>query len=91
MSSSDDLAESLAFASLLSEGIPIRLTGQDVERGTFSQRHAALVDFENDSVRTALGYRTLDFKLEIRVQTAVVTYGQGLGGIVVARYGENAA
>ncbi len=37
-------AESLAFASLLSEGTPIRLTGQDVERGTFSQRHAVLHD-----------------------------------------------
>ena len=37
-------AESLAFASLLSEGIPIRLTGQDTERGTFSQRHLVLHD-----------------------------------------------
>ncbi len=37
-------AESLAFASLLTEGIPIRLTGQDAERGTFSQRHLVLHD-----------------------------------------------
>ncbi len=37
-------AEALAFASLLTEGIPIRLTGQDTERGTFSQRHLALHD-----------------------------------------------
>jgi 2-oxoglutarate dehydrogenase E1 component len=37
-------AESLAFASLLTEGIPIRLTGQDAERGTFSQRHMVLHD-----------------------------------------------
>jgi multifunctional 2-oxoglutarate metabolism enzyme len=37
-------AESLAFASLLSEGTPIRLTGQDTERGTFSQRHLVLHD-----------------------------------------------
>ncbi len=36
--------ESLAFASLLTEGIPIRLTGQDVERGTFSHRHLVLHD-----------------------------------------------
>jgi 2-oxoglutarate dehydrogenase E1 component len=37
-------AEALAFASLLVEGIPIRLTGQDTERGTFSHRHAVLHD-----------------------------------------------
>jgi 2-oxoglutarate dehydrogenase E1 component len=37
-------AESLAFASLLTEGVPVRLTGQDVERGTFSQRHLVLHD-----------------------------------------------
>ena len=39
-------AESLAFASLLVEGIPIRLTGQDTERGTFSHRHLVLHDVE---------------------------------------------
>ncbi len=37
-------AEELAYASLLTEGIPIRLTGQDTERGTFSQRHLVLHD-----------------------------------------------
>ena len=37
-------AESLAFASLLAEGVPIRLTGEDTRRGTFSQRHGVLVD-----------------------------------------------
>ena len=37
-------AEALAFASLLSEGVPVRLTGQDTRRGTFNQRHAAVVD-----------------------------------------------
>jgi 2-oxoglutarate dehydrogenase E1 component len=37
-------AESLAFASLLDENHPIRFSGQDVRRGTFSHRHAALID-----------------------------------------------
>jgi 2-oxoglutarate dehydrogenase E1 component len=38
------MAEELAFASILEDGTPIRLTGEDVERGTFSHRHAALHD-----------------------------------------------
>ena len=37
-------AESLAFATLLDEGFPVRLSGQDSVRGTFSQRHSAIVD-----------------------------------------------
>src|SRR5438093_657086 len=40
-------AEELAFASLLVEGIPVRLTGQDTERGTFSHRHLVLHDVHN--------------------------------------------
>ncbi|MGV3771980.1 MAG: 2-oxoglutarate dehydrogenase E1 component, partial [Verrucomicrobiales bacterium] len=39
-------AEALAFASLVVDGTPIRLTGQDVGRGTFSHRHAVLYDVE---------------------------------------------
>jgi 2-oxoglutarate dehydrogenase E1 component len=39
-------AEALAFATLLTDGIPIRLSGQDTERGTFSHRHAMLHDLE---------------------------------------------
>jgi len=37
-------AEALAFGSLVAEGFPVRLAGQDCARGTFSQRHSALVD-----------------------------------------------
>jgi 2-oxoglutarate dehydrogenase E1 component len=41
-------AEALAFCSLLREGTPVRLSGQDTERGTFSQRHSVLVDQDNE-------------------------------------------
>jgi 2-oxoglutarate dehydrogenase E1 component len=41
--------EALAFATLLKEGHPVRLSGQDVERGTFSQRHTVLNDQEKDN------------------------------------------
>jgi 2-oxoglutarate dehydrogenase E1 component len=41
--------EALAFGSLLDEGYPVRLSGQDSSRGTFSQRHAVLVDQENET------------------------------------------
>ena len=42
------LGETMAFGSLVLEGIPVRLAGQDSRRGTFSQRHAVLVDYENE-------------------------------------------
>jgi 2-oxoglutarate dehydrogenase E1 component len=42
------LAEALAFGSLLTEGSPVRLSGQDVERGTFSQRHSVLFDQDTE-------------------------------------------
>ena len=43
-------AEALAFATLLTDGIPVRLTGQDSERGTFSNRHLVLHDAETDEL-----------------------------------------
>jgi 2-oxoglutarate dehydrogenase E1 component len=42
-------AEGLAFCSLMLEGHPVRLSGQDSERGTFSQRHSVVVDQENEN------------------------------------------
>ena len=47
-------AEAAAFASLLVDGHPIRMTGQDCQRGTFSQRHAVLHDTKDGSTYTPL-------------------------------------
>jgi 2-oxoglutarate dehydrogenase E1 component len=42
------MAEALAFGSLLVEGVPVRLSGQDSRRGTFNHRHSVLIDTENE-------------------------------------------
>ena len=47
-------AESLAFASVASDGFRVRLSGQDSQRGTFSQRHAVLHDYEDGHMYSAL-------------------------------------
>lgn len=44
------MAEALAFGSLLLQGTPVRLSGQDSQRGTFNQRHSVLVDIENEQL-----------------------------------------
>ena len=49
-------AEALAFASLLVEGYPVRLSGQDSARGTFSQRHSVLVDTKTGEHYTPLNH-----------------------------------
>jgi len=49
-------AEALAFASLLRQGVPIRLAGQDSGRGTFSQRHAVLHDVANGNRHVPLNH-----------------------------------
>ncbi len=54
------MAEHLAFGTLVREKFPVRLSGQDVERGTFSQRHSVLVDQESERRYTPLKYVTPD-------------------------------
>ena len=59
-------AEELAFATLLVEGIPVRLTGQDSERGTFSHRHLVLHDVHNGQAYAPiqnLGEATASFEI----------------------------
>ncbi|MFK8113441.1 MAG: 2-oxoglutarate dehydrogenase E1 component [Rubripirellula sp.] len=53
-------AESAAFASLLVQGHPIRMTGQDCQRGTFSQRHAVLHDTKTGDTYTPLEHLSPD-------------------------------
>ena len=50
------MAEHLALGTLLNEGFPVRLSGQDSERGTFSQRHSVLFDQETERRYTPLKY-----------------------------------
>src|SRR3546814_2724171 len=59
-------AEALAFGTLLVEGHPVRLSGQDTNRGTFSQRHAALIDQETEETYKPLAHiRDDQARLEI--------------------------
>ncbi|MFG2884840.1 multifunctional oxoglutarate decarboxylase/oxoglutarate dehydrogenase thiamine pyrophosphate-binding subunit/dihydrolipoyllysine-residue succinyltransferase subunit [Streptomyces sp. NPDC048297] len=54
------MGETLAVGSLLLEGTPVRLSGQDSQRGTFGQRHAVLIDRETGEERTPLQYLSED-------------------------------
>ena len=59
-------AEALAFGTLLVEGHPVRLSGQDSNRGTFSQRHAALIDQKTEQTYKPLAHiRDEQARLEI--------------------------
>ncbi|MCB1513353.1 MAG: hypothetical protein KDJ18_00790, partial [Hyphomicrobiaceae bacterium] len=54
------MAEHLAFGSLCVEGVPVRLSGQDCERGTFSQRHSVLTDQDTERRFTPLRHISPD-------------------------------
>jgi 2-oxoglutarate dehydrogenase E1 component len=54
------MGETLAFGSLLMEGRPVRLAGQDSRRGTFGQRHSVLIDRETGAEHTPLRYLAPD-------------------------------
>jgi len=69
-------AEALAFATILAEGTPIRLSGQDSERGTFSHRHAVLHD-----QRSGEGYIPLQHLAEGRTSFAI--YNSPLSEVAV--------
>ncbi len=50
------MAEATAVASLVTAGIPVRLSGQDSQRGTFNQRHSVLIDIENEQAWIPLNH-----------------------------------
>ncbi|MEQ1649676.1 MAG: 2-oxoglutarate dehydrogenase E1 component [Hyphomicrobiaceae bacterium] len=54
------MAEHLAFGTLVRDKVPVRLSGQDCERGTFSQRHSVLTDQETERLYTPLKYVSPD-------------------------------
>src|SRR5260370_5289703 len=54
------MAEALAFGSLLLDGVPVRLSGQDSRRGTFNQRHSVLIDTENEQEYVPLSHLAPD-------------------------------
>jgi 2-oxoglutarate dehydrogenase E1 component len=72
-------AESLAFGTLLSEGFKIRLSGQDVQRGTFSQRHAVLVDQETEKRYTPLNHLVREQQTKIEVINSMLSEEAVLG------------
>ena len=75
-------AEALAFASLLAQGVPVRLTGQDTARGTFSQRHLVLRDVE-----TGASFTPLQALRDARASFAVVDTPLAEGAPLGFEYG----
>lgn len=71
-------AEELAFASILADGTPIRLTGQDSERGTFSHRHAVINDAQSGRKYTVLQQLSLA-KAAFEVRNSPLSESAALG------------
>jgi 2-oxoglutarate dehydrogenase E1 component len=68
-------AEALAFGSLCMEGHHVRVSGQDVERGTFSQRHAVLHDQETEKTYTPLQHLAEDQATFVIANSSLSEYG----------------
>jgi 2-oxoglutarate dehydrogenase E1 component len=65
--------EMLAMGSLLLEGTPIRFTGQDVQRGTFSHRQAVLMDQETGEPYTPLNFLVPDQQAHLTIQNSMLS------------------
>ncbi len=66
------MAELLTFGSLLLEGHPVRLTGQDSQRGTFSQRHAVIKDEQTEEVYIPLNH-IADQQVELEIYNSILS------------------
>jgi 2-oxoglutarate dehydrogenase E1 component len=75
-------AEALAFATLLSEGVPVRLSGQDSERGTFGHRHAVLYDSKTEE-----RYAPLEHVAETQGRFTVINSPLSELGVLGFEYG----
>jgi len=73
------MAEHLAFATLVMEEHPVRLSGQDVQRGTFSQRHAVLVDQDNEKRYTPINHLVKDQKVKLDAINSMLSEEAVLG------------
>ncbi len=71
-------AELLAYASLLTKGTPVRLAGQDSQRGTFNQRHSVLVDMETEVRFAPLDHMT-DSQARFEVHNSLLSESAALG------------
>ena len=78
--------EALAFGTLLAEGTPVRLSGQDSGRGTFSQRHSVLVDQSNDAK-----YVPLNHVAEGQARFEVIDSPLNEAGVLGFEYGYSSA
>ena len=73
------MGEALAFGTLLKEGFKIRLSGQDVQRGTFSQRHAVVIDQINEKRYTPLNHLVKEQSTKIEVINSMLSEEAVLG------------
>ena len=73
------MGENLAFATLLNDGFRIRLSGQDVQRGTFSQRHAVIVDQQTGKFYTPLNHLAKDQQYKIEIINSMLSEEAVLG------------
>jgi 2-oxoglutarate dehydrogenase E1 component len=73
------MAETLSFGTLLEDGFRVRLSGQDVQRGTFSQRHAVVIDQETEKRYTPLNHLIKDQKVKLEVINSMLSEEAVLG------------